>query len=98
MEEACHELDIAVAQGHGAGGGVSFTQYTSELQAISKLRDEIGMCRHSITILEQLSTLCILTLQPDDSNIQRVKDEIKSQKQKLQNLVLLNPHLNHRLP
>ncbi len=93
MEEACHELDLNAARANHQGeGGASYTRYTVDLVAISQLRDQAKICEHSITTLEQLSTLCTLTLPPGDPNIQLAKDEIQAQKQRLGNMVLLNPY------
>ena len=61
--------------------------YSADILAISKLRDEAQICRHSITTLEQLSTLCVLTLPPGDPNLQLAKDEIQAQKLRLKNMV-----------
>jgi hypothetical protein len=97
MEEACHELDLAAADinvDHQGSSGLSFIRYSGDLVAISKLRDETQMCSHSISTLEQLSTLCTLTLPPGDPNIQLAMDEIKAQKLKLKDMVMLNPYLN----
>ena len=101
MEEACHELDLTAADinaNHQGTSGGSFTSFSADLQAISKLRDEAQMCRHSITALEQLSTLCVLTLPPGDPNLQLAKNEIKAQKLTLKNMVMLNPHLKMSCP
>ena len=57
MEEACHELDLAAADLSNEGG-VSFSAYSADLQALSKLKDEAQMCEHGIHTLDQLCTVC----------------------------------------
>ena len=96
LEEACHELDLTAANinsSHQGHSGTSYASYSADLVEISKLRDEAQVCRHSITTLQQLSTLCALTLPPGDPNIELAKDEIKAQKQRLRDMVL--PNLYH---
>lgn len=87
LEEACHQLDLTAADLNQGQGGASFATYSADIRAISKLRDDVQRSRHNVATLEQLCTLCILT---SDPNLQQAKDETKTQKQLLQNMVLHN--------
>jgi hypothetical protein len=65
LEDACHELDVSVAQRSIPGSaGPSFVQYTDTLQQQSTLRDDIDTVNGQIACLEQIFTLTLVTLPP----------------------------------
>lgn len=92
MEEACHKLDLESADpgtfsaAHNQGG-IAFSHYAEELQQLSELKDDAEKCKHTLTLLEQLSTFCSLTLPEDDQNFELVRKEAVEQRKKLDKMV-----------
>ena len=63
--EACHKLDLEVAQKTGSidhQGGASFESYVSALNELSLLKEQREREEQAATVLEQISTLLALTL------------------------------------
>lgn len=92
MEEACHELDLASADPSCLSamhneGGISFSRYSDDLHSLSRLKDDAEKCRHTITVLDQLSTFCSLTLPESDHRVEQVRKETLEQRRKLHEMV-----------
>ncbi len=90
MEEACHKLDLASSSPSSHDqGGISFSQYSSDLHQISKVRDDAERCKHAIIVLEQLTSFCTLTLPANHQNLVHIRKETIEQKKKLDEMVYM---------
>ena len=87
MEEACHKLDLEVAQKTGSidhQGGASFESYVSALNELSLLKEQQEREEQAATVLEQISTPLALTLPQGSSALEGVRKEARVKRLALQ--------------
>lgn len=61
--------------------------YSADLHIISQLKDDAEKSKHTILVLEQMSTFFSLTLPETDQNVQLVRKEIIEQRKTLADTV-----------
>jgi hypothetical protein len=90
MEEACHGLDLHVAQQQGLlddEGGASFSRYTVALQKLYQLKEESQKQAQVVSVLDELGTYLALTLPEGNPALDNLRRETTTQRSKLQTIV-----------